>query len=74
MCFEARQQKILIDDTYEKIDLVFYHRILKCHVLIELKPKKLRREDVVQLGVYTKEKVTAFFKQENEVRKYLRER
>lgn len=52
MCFEARQQKILIDDTYEKIDLVFYHRILKCHVLIELKPKKLRREDVVQLGMY----------------------
>lgn len=51
-CFEARQKKILIDDAYERIDLVFYHRILKCHVLIELKPKKFDRADAVQLGVY----------------------
>lgn len=51
-CFEARQQKILIDDTYERIDLVFYHRILKCHVLIELKAKKFNRADAVQLGMY----------------------
>ena len=51
-CFEARQKKILIDDAYEWIDLVFYHRILKCHVLIELKPKKFNRADAVQLGVY----------------------
>ena len=51
-CFEARQKKILIDDEYEWIDLVFYHRILKCHVLIELKPKKLDRADALQLGVY----------------------
>ncbi len=34
-CFEARQQRILIGDEYFFIDLVFYHRILKCHVLIE---------------------------------------
>ena len=52
MCFEARQKKILIDDSYERIDLVFYHRILKCHVLIELKAKKLNHTDVSQLGVY----------------------
>ena len=51
-CFEARQQKILIDDAYERIDLVFYHRILKCHVLIELKTKKFNRADAVQLGMY----------------------
>lgn len=51
-CFEARQKKILIDDEYERIDLVFYHRILKCHVLIELKPKKFDRGDALQLGVY----------------------
>ena len=51
-CFEARQKKILIDDAYERIDLVFYHRILKCHVLIELKSKKFNRADAVQLGVY----------------------
>ncbi len=36
-CFEARQKRILIGDSHGFIDLVFYHRILKCHVLIELK-------------------------------------
>ena len=51
-CFEARQQKVLIDDVYEKIDLVFYHRVLKCHVIIELKPKKLNYKDVAQLNLY----------------------
>ena len=52
MCFEARQKKILIDDSYERIDLVFYHRILKCHVLIELKAKKFNHADASQLGIY----------------------
>lgn len=52
MCFEARQKKILIDDAYERVDLVFYHRILKCHVLIELKAKKFKYADAAQLGVY----------------------
>ena len=52
MCFEARQRKILIDDVYERVDLVFYHRILKCHVLIELKAKKFRYADAAQLGIY----------------------
>ena len=42
----------MIDDVYERIDLVFYHRILKCHVLIELKPKKLNYKDVAQLSLY----------------------
>lgn len=51
-CFEARQKKILIDDAYERIDLVFYHRILKCHVLIELKAKKFNYADAAQLSVY----------------------
>ena len=35
-CFEERQKKMLIDDRYFKADLVFYHRILKRHVIIEL--------------------------------------
>jgi predicted nuclease of restriction endonuclease-like (RecB) superfamily len=35
-CFEARQKRILIDDEYYFVDLVFYHRLLKCHILIEL--------------------------------------
>ena len=36
-CFEARQKRILIGDEHFFIDLVFYHRILKCHILVELK-------------------------------------
>ena len=52
MCFEARQRKILIDDAYERVDLVFYHRVLKCHVLIELKARKFTYADAAQLGVY----------------------
>lgn len=31
-CFEARKNSILIGDTHGFVDLVFYHRILKCHV------------------------------------------
>lgn len=51
-CFEDEQQNILIDDVYERIDLVFYHRILKCHVLIELKSRKLNYRDIAQLSLY----------------------
>lgn len=51
-CFEARQKRILIDDTYFFIDLVFYHRILKCHVLIELKAEAFTHENAGQLDVY----------------------
>jgi predicted nuclease of restriction endonuclease-like (RecB) superfamily len=35
-CFEARQKRITFGTTHYYIDLVFYHRILKCHVLIDL--------------------------------------
>ena len=35
-CFEARQKRILIDEDYFFADLVFYHRILKCHVIVEI--------------------------------------
>lgn len=35
-CFETRQKRILIDEDYFFTDLVFYHRILKCHVIVEL--------------------------------------
>lgn len=51
-CFEARQQKMLIDDRYYKADLVFYHRILKRHVIIELKAHRLDYSDVAQLNMY----------------------
>lgn len=51
-CFEARQQKMLIDDRYYKADLVFYHRILKRHVIFELKAHRLDYTDVAQLNMY----------------------
>jgi predicted nuclease of restriction endonuclease-like (RecB) superfamily len=51
-CFEARQKRLLIDAEYFFIDLVFYHRILKCHVLIELKVDKFKPEYLSQLNSY----------------------
>ncbi|NLN74039.1 MAG: DUF1016 domain-containing protein [Bacteroidales bacterium] len=51
-CFEARQKRILIDDEYYFIDLVFYHRVLKCHVLIELKTEAFTHENIGQLNIY----------------------
>lgn len=51
-CFEERQKKLLIDDRYYKADLVFYHRILKRHVIIELKAHRLDYADVAQLNMY----------------------
>jgi predicted nuclease of restriction endonuclease-like (RecB) superfamily len=51
-CFEARQKRILIDDQYYFVDLVFYHRILKCHILIELKIDQFKHEHLSQLNSY----------------------
>lgn len=51
-CFEARQKRILVDDDYFFCDLVFYHRILKCHVLIDLKAEKIRYDDIAQMNLY----------------------
>ena len=51
-CFEARQKRIVIDDEYYFVDLVFYHRILKCHILIELKTDKFKHEHLSQLNSY----------------------
>jgi predicted nuclease of restriction endonuclease-like (RecB) superfamily len=51
-CFEARQKRILLDDEHAFVDLVFYHRILKCHVLIELKADEFKHEHVGQLNTY----------------------
>ena len=51
-CFEARQKRILIGDTYGFVDLVFYHRILKCHVLVELKVEAFSHENIGQLNTY----------------------
>lgn len=51
-CFEARQKRILIDGDYYFADLVFYHRILKCHVIVELKIDRFRHEYASQLNMY----------------------
>src|SRR3990167_3625818 len=45
-CFEANNKKILIGDQFYFIDLVLYHRILKCHFLVELKVNELNHENV----------------------------
>lgn len=51
-CFEARQKRILIDGDYYFADLVFYHRILKCHIIVELKIDRFRHEYASQLNMY----------------------
>ncbi|ABD42481.1 protein of unknown function DUF1016 [Methanospirillum hungatei JF-1] len=51
-CFEARQKRILIGDEYFFVDLVFYHRVLKCHVIIELKTGGFSHEALGQLNTY----------------------
>jgi len=51
-CFEARQKRILIGDTHNFVDLIFYHRILKCHVLVELKIEQFSHENIGQLNTY----------------------
>lgn len=51
-CFEARQKRITVDNEHFFVDLVFYHRLLKCHVLIELKAEKFQHSHVGQLNFY----------------------
>lgn len=51
-CFEARQKRILIGDSQNFVDLVFYHRVLKCHVLVELKLAAFNHENIGQLNTY----------------------
>ena len=51
-CLEARQKRILIGDEYFFIDLVFYHRILRCHVLIDLKVADFSHNNAGQLNTY----------------------
>lgn len=51
-CLEEEQKRLLIDSRYYKVDLVFYHRILKCHCIVELKARRLDYSDVAQLNMY----------------------
>ena len=50
--FIARQKRLLIEDDEYFADLVFYNRLLRCFVVIELKTKKLTHEDLGQLQMY----------------------
>ena len=50
--FVSRQQRILLEDDEYFVDLVFYNRLLRCFVLIELKIGKLTHQDLGQLQMY----------------------
>ncbi len=48
----ANQYRITINNTHYHTDLVFYHRILKCFVLIDLKLGKVNHQDIGQMNLY----------------------
>ena len=48
----GRQQRMIIGGRTYKVDLVFYHRILKCFVLIDLKRGEIQHEDIGQMNFY----------------------
>jgi len=50
--FVARQKRISFDDKHFRIDLVFYNRILKCFVLIDLKIGEIKHQDLGQIQMY----------------------
>jgi predicted nuclease of restriction endonuclease-like (RecB) superfamily len=51
--FVARQKRITIDGDHFYIDLVFYHRTLRCFLLVDLKVGKLTQQDIGQMLLYT---------------------
>ena len=50
--FVSRQERITVEGDHFYIDLVFYHAILKCYVLIDLKVGKLTQGDLGQIQFY----------------------
>lgn len=50
--FVGRQYRVPIDNTPFRVDLVFYHRILRCFVLIDLKIKAVEHHDIGQMNLY----------------------
>jgi predicted nuclease of restriction endonuclease-like (RecB) superfamily len=51
-CFEARQYRITVGNEHDRVDLVFYHRQLRCHVLLDLKIRAFRHGDAGQMNFY----------------------
>lgn len=50
--FEARQKRFTFDEDNYYVDLVFYNRLLRCYVLIDLKIDKLTHQDLGQMQMY----------------------
>jgi predicted nuclease of restriction endonuclease-like (RecB) superfamily len=50
--FEARQKRFTFDNDHFHVDLVFYNRLLRCYVLIDLKRDKLTHQDLGQMQMY----------------------
>ena len=50
--FVGRQYRIIINNTVYRVDLVFYHRILRCFVLIDLKINEVKHGDIGQMNMY----------------------
>ncbi len=50
--FVGRQYRITLNNTHYKVDLVFYHRILRCFVLIDLKLGEVQHHDIGQMNMY----------------------
>ena len=50
--FVKRQYPLTINNVHYHVDLVFYHRILKCFVLIDLKKNSVQHEDIGQMNMY----------------------
>jgi predicted nuclease of restriction endonuclease-like (RecB) superfamily len=50
--FIARQFRITLNNKHYRVDLVFYHRILKCFVLFDLKIKAVEHNDIGQMNLY----------------------
>ena len=50
--FVARQERLTLEGDHFYVDLVFYHTVLKCYVLIDLKVQKLTHQDLGQLQLY----------------------
>lgn len=50
--FEARQKRFTFDEDHFFVDLVFYNRLLRCYVIIDLKLDKLSHQDLGQMQMY----------------------
>ena len=50
--FEARQKRFTFDEDHYFVDLVFYNRLLRCYVVIDLKLDKLSHQDLGQMQMY----------------------